>query len=152
MNSAIFHRMKRTLLLLMALFIAPAANAWEAGRVGPVCTLTHSERGSDIRLTYDPGGPLYTITWTIDGLWPMGTFGIRFDGAQPNLITTDRHVISDDGRSVNVADRGFGNVLDGLRFNETATAMIDGVAATVALADAAPAVEAFLACEQAPSA
>ncbi len=138
-------------LAIALLVVSTPATAWEAGRMGAICTLEHSEDGSDIRLTYDPTGPLYTITWTIDGTWPPGTFVITFDGAQPNTITTDRQVISDDGQSVSVADRGFGNVLDGLRDNETATAVSGDVSADVSLDGAASEVEAFLACEAMPS-
>lgn len=127
------------------------ASAWEAGRMGSVCTLTHQEDGSEVRLTYDPSGPIYTISWTIEGTWPAGTFAIRFDGAQPNTITTLRQVVSPDGRVVSVVDQGFGNVLDGLRYNETATAALGDVTSTVSLNGAAPEVEDFLACEQAPS-
>lgn len=130
---------------------ASAGQAWQADQIGGLCTLSHAEEGNEIRLTYDPTGPLYTIEWTLAGAWPNGTFAIAFDGARPNVISTDRAVISDDGASISVADRGFGNVLDGLRFNQTATAIAGDVSATVSLEGAGRQVDAFEACEAAPS-
>lgn len=138
-------------LAIFLLVVSAPASAWEARHMGAICTLDHSEGGSEIRLTYDPSRPLYTIAWTIDGTWPPGTFAIAFDGARPNVISTDRHGVSDEGRTVRVSDRGFGNVLDGLRFNETATAISGDVTAIVSLEGASAEVDAFLTCEAAPS-
>lgn len=67
-------------------------------------------------------------------------------------IGTDRHVLSPDGRSLTVTDTGFGNVLDGLAFNTTATALSGAEALPFDLAGAGPAVEAFRSCGVAPSA
>jgi hypothetical protein len=38
-------------------------------------------------------------------------------GPRGNMISTSRHALSDDGRTLSVSDRGFGNVLNGLEFN-----------------------------------
>jgi hypothetical protein len=138
-------------LLLLAVLTTPA-HGWEAASEGALCTLTHTETDLHIRLTYDPGPPEYAIILTRAGTpWPVApVFALQFTGDRPNLITTDRHVI--DGFSLSVTDRGFGNVLDGLQFNRTATALTGDAAIPVPLTDAAPAVAAFRACTDAPSA
>lgn len=143
----------RWMSCLIACTLAPGPLlAWEAGAEGRICTLTHSEDGIAVRLTHDPSGPLYTITLTAPEPWPVsGLFGIRFDGAAPNVITTDRHVLSPDRRSLSVADRGFGNVLDGLASNRSATGYTGGAAITVGLDGAAAEVAAFEACASAPA-
>jgi hypothetical protein len=147
--------MTRTLpILALIAGLAPgAAGAWQAGSEGRICTLAHAEDGTEILLTYDPSVPLYTITLTGPDPWPVsGLFGIRFDGDAPNTITTDRHVLSDDGRSLTVSDRGFGNVLNGLAGNRTATGFSGAASVTVSLEGAAAEVVAFEACGAAPSA
>ena len=143
--------MRHALALILALLSSQAA-AWEASIDGPLCVLTHATEALEIRLTYDPGTPLYTITLTrAETPWPQApVFALQFSGPRPNLITTDRQVT--DGRSLTVTDRGFGNVLDGLQFNQTATALIGDAAVSFPLDDAAPAVATFRACISAPSA
>ena len=47
-------------------------------------------------------------------------FAIAFVGDSPFEITTNRHALSDDGQTLTVRDRGFGNVLNGMEFNTTA--------------------------------
>ncbi|NNV13074.1 hypothetical protein GTA62_17030 [Roseobacter sp. HKCCD9010] len=141
----------RALAFLM--LTALPAQAWQAGVEGSLCTLTHSEPGLDIRLTYDPVLPEYTITLTLEQPWPDGpVFGIRFEGASPNTITTGNHQLSDDRRALTVTDRGFGNVLNGLAENETATAFTAPVGARFGLDGAAPEVAVFRACVIVPSA
>jgi len=138
-------------LALLALLASPA-HAWQAGTEGRLCTLTQSDPAADIRLTYDPSGPLYTITVTTPAPWPEApVFGIRFDGPQPNTITTNRHERDGTGHSLTVTDRGFGNVLDGLEFNTTATAFSGQTALPIDLTGAAPEVQAFRACTVAPA-
>jgi len=143
--------LKRRFALILAL-LSTQAQAWEASIDGPLCVLSHGGETLDIRLTYDPGPPRYTITLTrAEGGWPEApVFALQFNGPRPNLITTDRHVI--DGPALSVTDRGFGNVLDGLQFNDTVTALTGDAAITVPLTDAAAAVAAFRACTTAPSA
>lgn len=130
------------------------ALAWEAGRDGAVCTLTHVDPvGGEIRLTHDPAGPLYTITVTRDEPWPDApSFGIAFTGGADLTITTDRHVLSGDGRALTVTDRGFGNVLRGLSGNDRATVFSGAIALPFSLDGAAPEVADFAACEMAPTA
>lgn len=126
---------------------AAAAPAWEA-RFGAVCTLTHEEPHVAVRLTYDPAVPEYTIQLTRRGaVWPGAPiFAMRFDGRRPNLISTHRQVISQAGATLTVTDRGFGNVLDGLQFNQTAHALNGAADVAIPLAGAAPEVAAFRAC------
>jgi hypothetical protein len=139
------------LALILALLATPAL-AWEVSTDGPVCVLTHAEADIALRLTYDPGPPLYTITLTrTESDWPDApVFALQFAGPQPNLISTDRHVT--DGPALTVTDRGFGNVLDGLQFNDTATALIGDAEISIPLEDAAAAIATFRACTSAPSA
>jgi hypothetical protein len=139
------------LALILALLATPAL-AWEVSTDGPVCVVTHAEADIAIRLTYDPGPPLYTITLTrAENDWPDApVFALQFAGPQPNLISTDRHVT--EGRALSVTDRGFGNVLDGLQFNDTATALIGDTEISIPLENAAAAIATFRACISAPSA
>ena len=130
---------------------APAA-AWEAGVEGAICTLSHSEDGVEVRLTHDPAVPLYTITVSGPSPWPEApVFGIAFLGGDEISISTDRHVLSEEGRALSVADRGFGNVLAGLSRNLGAVFVAGDVALRVSLEGAAPEVAAFEACGTAPS-
>jgi hypothetical protein len=146
--------MRHILLPLALTLVATPAAAWEAGRDGAICTLTHEDPvEGDIRLTYDPAGPLYTITVTRAEAWPEApVFGMAFTGGTELTITTDRHVLSEDGRALTVTDRGFGNVLLGLSRNETATVFSGPVALVVSLDGAAPEVADFAACEIMPTA
>lgn len=138
-------------LILLVLFTSPA-HAWQAGSEGRVCTLSHSGADAGIYLTYDPAGPLYSITVTTPDPWPEAPiFGLRFDGPQPNSITTTRHERDGTGRSLTVIDRGFDNVLDGLEHNQTATAFAGQGRAQVDLTGAAPEVQIFRACITSPS-
>ena len=77
-------------------------------------------------MTYDPSQPEpYAISLTRpDDPWPAtDSFGLRFDGPAALTIGTSRHQLSADGRTLTVSDTGFGNVLDGLALNGTATAL-----------------------------
>ena len=136
------------ILILPLFLLATPALAWEA-IPGPICVLTHSEPGAEVRVTYDPSGPLYSITVTGSEPW-LGApvFGITFTGPAGLTITTNRQQI--DGASLTVSDSGFGNVLNGLQFNTTATAILGDQSVSVSLAGAAPEVEKFRACSDAP--
>ncbi len=143
----------RAALTAVVILCSTAAHGWEAGVEDGLCTLTHVEANVAVRLTYDPSVPLYTITLTMAEPWNVAPeFGIRFDGARPNTIRTDRHVLSPDRQSLSVSDRGFGNVLDGLQFNEVAEGFSGEDAVAVSLDGAAPEVEAFRTCGQVPTA
>ncbi|WP_224816001.1 hypothetical protein [Hasllibacter sp. MH4015] len=132
--------------------IASPVLAWEAGTDGTLCTLTHAEPGVDVRLTFDPTIPLYTISVAGDGPWPVApAFAMQFVGPRPNTITTDRHVLGPDRARLTVADRGFGNVLDGLAFNRSALARSGDRIVEMSLDTAAEAVEAFRNCGATPS-
>lgn len=77
---------------------------------------------------------------------------MRFDGARPNTIATNRHQLGQNGAALTVIDRGFGNVLDGLEFNDTATAFTETQSVAIPLAGAAPEVRKFRTCVAAPTA
>ena len=128
------------------LLTATPALAWEA-KSGQVCELTHAGAAASVRVTYDPAIPEYAIAITPDRPWSPGpVFAMRFDGPRGLTISTDRHQISGTGDTLTVTDRGFGNVLNGLEFNETATALLGDRSVAFALDGAAPAVRAFRAC------
>ncbi|WP_227447412.1 hypothetical protein [Cognatishimia sp. F0-27] len=94
-------------------------------------------------MTFD--GALYTIAITRPEGWERAAvFSIRFSGGAALEISTTRHQI--DGKTVTVTDRGFGNVLDGLQFNDTATAILGEQTVTVDLSGAARPVQAFRDC------
>ncbi|GGX59301.1 hypothetical protein GCM10007385_30480 [Tateyamaria omphalii] len=134
--------------LLTLILLAAPAHAWEFSPT-PICTLSHAEPTADIAVTYDHASRLYAIAVTSPDGWPnAAAFSIRFDGAQPNTISTTRH--RTDANTLTVTDVGFGNVLDGLEFNTTATAFTQTAAVTVSLTGAAPEVQKFRACATAP--
>ena len=132
--------------LAVLLLTATPALAWEA-KTGPICELTHEDEVANVRVTYDPAVAEYAIAITPDRPWSPGpVFAIRFDGPRGLTISTGRHVISGEGATLTVTDRGFGNVLNGIEFNDTATALLGDRAIAFALDGAGPAVRAFRAC------
>ncbi len=132
-------------LLLLALTATPVL-AWEFSP-RDVCELRHKEAAADVLITYDPGAREYAIAVTLNRPWlPGSVFSIRFDGPRGMKISTERHRISEGGKTLTVKDRGFGNVLNGIEFNGTATALLGEQAVTVTLDGAGPAVRAFRAC------
>lgn len=139
--------------LIAFLLVAAPAQAWDFTAV-PVCTIAEDTQGLSIRVTYDPTQPQpYAISLTRRDPWPeTETFGLRFDGPAAMTIGTGRHQLSPDGRTLTVTDTGFDNVLDGLAFNSTATALAGDAALPFDLSGARPAVEAFRACGVLPSA
>lgn len=135
----------RSLIILLVLSVP--AHAWEF-TPGQPCLLTHETEEARIVLTYDPTAPLYSLTITRADPWPEApAFHMRFDGPRALMIGTGRHTFSDDRRSLTATDRGFGNVLDGLQFNDTAHALAGGLTVSFPLDDAAGPVAAFRACE-----
>lgn len=141
-----FARMRTALALALILFASPAA-AWEfAPR--PICTLFDSSEAGEITVTYDAEITEYTITVTLpDGTWPSDpTFAMAFAGERPISIQTNRYTLSNDGRSLTVKDRGFGNVLNGLEFNTHAYAVLGDTMVGFALDGIDPAISAFRAC------
>ena len=135
--------------LITALVLATPAHAWEFTPT-PICTLTHETPEARITLTYDQSLPEYTIALTLTGAtWPEApTFAMRFGAARPIAIGTDRHVLSENATTLTVTDSGFGNVLDGLQFNEAAAATTGDRTLVIPLDDAAEAVAAFRRCPE----
>lgn len=138
--------MIRTATLLAATLAAPA-QAWTF-TPGLPCVLSHETETTEIKLTYDPTKPLYTITLRrAQSFDPAQVFSMQFQGAMPIGISTDRHQLSGDGRSVTVTDSGFGNVLNGMQFNFAVTATLGTQRIDIPLIGAAEPVAAFRACE-----
>jgi hypothetical protein len=141
-------------VLLPILLLTSPAQAWDFTPT-PVCTITEDTADLSIRVTYDPSQPeAYAISLTRpNDPWPVtDSFGLRFDGPAALTIGTARHQLSGNGLTLTVSDTGFGNVLDGLALNGTATALAGDTAIPFDLAGARPAVEAFRACGVVPSA
>lgn len=139
----------RWIALSLLMSMAQTANAWEF-TPGLPCLLTHTAGATEIELTYDPAGPLYSISITQSTPFQNADiFAMQFDGARPIAISTDRHRLSNGNRTVTVMDRGFGNVLNGLQFNQTATATLGTQLVPMSLENAADPVAAFRACEAA---
>ncbi|WP_422037719.1 hypothetical protein [Roseibium sp.] len=131
---------------VLLLLTTSSAFAWEA-RLGQICELIHDGNTASVRVTFDPAISEYAIAITPKGAWKQGPlFAMRFDGPRGLTITTDRHVLSGGGATLTVTDSGFGNVLNGLEFNHTATALLGDQSVAVPLAGAAPAVHEFRAC------
>ena len=141
------------LLTFVALLLSAAAPAlgWET-RSDSVCRIEADTPAARVTIAYDPVRTLYAIFLTRSAPWPdASSFSIRFDGARPNVIATDRHFFPNgDSRTVSVVDRDFGNVLDGLAAGGVAHIGFDGEGTTmIPLTGAAPAVTAFRACADA---
>ena len=136
----------RAFTALLALTLP--AHAWEFTPV-PVCTLTHETAEVAVSVTYDPRQPqAWTLSATGAGWAASPVFAIRFDGPRGLTISTPLHILSADGRTLTVSDTGFGNVLDGLEFNGTATLLAGPQAVAVPLDGAAPGVQALRACAE----
>lgn len=141
--------MKATCALLFAAatLASHPANAWEF-TPGTPCVLTNTTADVDITLSYDPTKPLYSISLKLSRPFPTApVFGLQFTGALPVAIGTDRHYFSENRTRVTVEDSGFGNVLNGLQFNDMMTALVGAELIAVSLQGAAAPTEAFRACE-----
>jgi hypothetical protein len=134
-------------LAFVLLPLAAPALAWEFEDT-PVCTLSHATPDVAVAVTFDPAISEYAITLTLaNGVWPeAAVFAIAFDGGWPITIRTDRHQISDEGRTLTVRDTGFGNVLDGIGQNRLATAFVPGLELALPLDGAGGPLAAFRAC------
>ncbi len=133
-------------VLAILLLSAGPALGWEANS-GRVCELTHADAEARVRVTFDPVIAEYGIAISVDRPWDAGpVFTMNFSGGRGGTIATDRHVILGGGETVSVTDRGFGNVLNGLEFNDIATAQLGDRTVAVGLDGAGPAVRAFRAC------
>ncbi|MGX9355246.1 excinuclease ABC subunit B [Roseobacteraceae bacterium S113] len=129
--------------------LASQATAWRFSPL-PICTLSATQGAVSATVTYDAAVPEYTIVLDRAAGWPEApVFAIRFEGPRPLTISTDRHVI--DGTTLSVSDRGFGNVLNGMEFNEVAFAILGDVTVPIVLGGMAEPMEAFRACPAAPS-
>jgi hypothetical protein len=135
----------RTLFAL--LLLTTPAHAWEF-TPSPVCTLTDTQDTGTLTVTYDASLPEYAIEITLEnGTWPEApAFGLAFAGGDALSIGTNRPMISGDGRTLTVKDRGFGNVLNGLEFNTRAYAMADDFTVGFDLTGIKEAITAFRDC------
>ncbi|SLN37993.1 hypothetical protein PSA7680_01853 [Pseudoruegeria aquimaris] len=136
---------------LCALLLLPTeAFAWEFSS-RPLCRLSHQNDSAGIVITHDPSIPEYRLSLDLKaGAWaPSATFGMAFEGGRALTIGTDRHAV--EGTRLSVRDRGFGNVLDGLEFNTTATAFTESQGVRFSLEGAAPEVRRFRSCVAPPA-
>lgn len=140
------------LILALSLSIVPAiAQAWQVSLEDGICVLNHESPAGDLRMTYDPSGPIYSISLTTETPWPDApVFSIAFEGLSARTISTTAHILDDGGRRLTVRDTGFGNVLDGLEFNAIATASTGLGQMQLDLSDARPAIREFRACTATP--
>ena len=141
-------------LALLFSFIATPAVAWEFTAT-PVCTLSHSTDKAELTVTHTPRAfdPYAIKIMQEDAAWSVSpTFQMLFDGPRKLSIATNRHRLTDDGKSLTVADQGFGNVLTGLEFNFLATARSGDTVLYFPLAGAAEAVQRFRLCAESPEA
>ena len=153
MSDPCYHESMVRILSLTAVlsFAALPAVAWEF-TPGTVCLLAHATPEAEVALTYDPAVPEYTITVSRSGRpFPVApVFAMRFDGPRGLTISTTRHQNPEgDPARVRVIDTGFDNVLDGLQFNRTATALVGDDAVEFSLDGAAGPVAEFRACTDA---
>lgn len=135
------------IILLFALLVPLQAQAWTF-TPGLICRLSHETQDAAIELTYDLSGPLYSLTISrADPLPNVEPFVMRFNGPAGRVISTNSHTFSDDQTAATAQDKGFGNVLDGLQFNDTAEAILGTTTLTFPLQGAADPVARFRACE-----
>lgn len=126
--------------------------AWEF-TPGTPCVLRHETATVTIELTYDPTIPIYSISLTQpESFRQAPVFSMQFSGQMPVGISTDRHRFTNMGRTLTVTDSGFGNVLNGLQFNNKAIAILGNASIEIPLDDAADAVAAFRTCDVLPAA
>jgi hypothetical protein len=145
------HSIRFVALMVLGLNSQPAL-AWEF-TPGTPCVLRHETASVAIELTYDPTIPVYSISLTQPGsITPAPVFSMQFSGQMPLAISTDQHRFTNMGRTLTVTDSGFGNVLNGLQFNDRATAILGGQTIEIPLIDAADPVAAFRACDVLPAA
>ncbi|MBZ8118562.1 hypothetical protein KUD11_07845 [Roseovarius sp. LXJ103] len=135
-------------LAIIALLACTApAHAWEFTPGAP-CLLTSPPGDVAMALTYDPTTPRYTVSITAPEPWPQSPlFVMRFDGPSARQIGTNRHTLSDDGRTLTVTDSGFGNVLDGMAEAGQVVALTGDVAVALSLSNVKAPLAAFRACE-----
>lgn len=134
-------------LILFFVLLPLQAQAWTF-TPGQICRLSHETAEAKIELTFDPGLPLYSLTISRNTRLPqVEPFVMRFIGPAGRVISTDRHEFAKGGTSMTVKDSGFGNVLDGLQFNQTAEAILGDTTLRFPLEKAANAVAAFRKCE-----
>ena len=129
------------------LTLTAPANAWEFTPGSP-CLLTSPPGDVAMALTYDPSAPRYTVSITAPEPWPKSQlFVMQFDGPTARQIGTNRHTLSDDGRTLTVTDSGFGNVLDGMAGGGQVVALAGDVAVVISLSGVEAPLAAFRACE-----
>lgn len=135
--------------LLVLLFSASPAMAWDAFLQGPICVLYHEFDTARIEVTHDPRETQsYSIEITrTDTAWePASVFSIRFEGPSTLTISTDWHQLTPDNSTVSVSDSGFGNLLDGLELSHFAIAILGDQTLAMPLIGAASEVAKFRNC------
>jgi hypothetical protein len=108
---------------------------------------------AEVRLTYDPSLPEYTIAIRVAEPWPEApVFAMRFEGPQGNMISTGRHVLSDGWPDAQRERPGLRQRAGraGVQRQVALAASGDRVV-SIDLDGAAPEVAAFRACITAPS-
>jgi len=133
------------LALILTIF-ATTDNAWTF-TPAPVCTLQHATDTATLTITNDPDrAQPYRLDITRDAPFaPAPVFALDFGGF---AISTNRHALSPDARTLSVSDRGFGNVLSGLEAGTGAGARLGDMVEAFPTEEAAPAVRAFRDCPQ----
>ncbi|SEQ01044.1 hypothetical protein SAMN05428995_102302 [Loktanella sp. DSM 29012] len=137
----------RLLAAILLTCAAQSAAAWTF-KADPICKMIQPTGGGSITVTYDPATGEYAMMLTLvtDHWVPSDRLTMAFIGARPFQISTDRHFLSDNDTRLTVTDTGFGNVLDGLQFNDVAQVRSGDQTMTIPLAGAAEAVAAFRNC------
>ena len=134
-------------LALLLILLPLQAQAWTF-TPGLICRLSHETADAKIELTYDPAKPLYSVTVSRAAPLPnVEPFTMRFIGPAGRVISTRSHTFSDGNTAVTAQDTGFGNVLDGLQFNDTAEAILGTTTIQFPLDGATEPTAQFRACK-----
>ena len=134
---------------LTFLVLAPslASASWRFDET-TACVITGETPETVVVVIHDYQAGRYTIAVSQTGrTWVPGPdLSIAFQGGRELVIGTDQHFLSDEGDVLMVSDRGFGNVLDGMQFNQRMTIKTGDHSVEVNLNGAAPAVAEFRDC------
>lgn len=140
-------------LITLASVLATPAFGWEASFSGSVCVLTHATETAEVIVRHDPRATLpYAIQIRrTDTVWQAAPqFLIRFDGPGALTISSNSYTLSADSTTLEVADKGFGNVLAGIALNQMAVAALGEQTLLIPLIGAREHVEAFQDCIVSP--
>lgn len=137
----------KSLLAFLLLIPSLVSASWRFDET-TACVITGETPETVVVVIHDYQAGRYTIAVSQTGqTWTPGPdLSIAFQGGRELVIGTDQHFLSDEGDVLMVTDRGFGNVLDGMQFNQRMTINTGEHIVKIDLNGAAAAVAEFRDC------